>query len=88
MRFRLVLGAAASLGLAACGDKPEEASNGIAAEQGFSVENSTANDVTAIDAATADAAGMAADAEANLALDTLGNEADSNTPANASADEE
>ncbi|HVF84025.1 MAG TPA: hypothetical protein VM913_07635 [Sphingomicrobium sp.] len=81
MRFKLVIATAASLGLAACGDRQDSAGNGIAADEGFSVENSAANDVTAIDAATADSAGMAADAEANLAFTNLGNEEDGNAPA-------
>ena len=89
MRLPLVIAAALSLPLAACGDQQQEAGNGIAADQGYSVENSTANDITAIDAATADASGMAAEAEANLSLDNLGNGEDGNAPAaNTAADED
>ena len=88
MRFSLVAAAALSLGLAACGDQQQEAGNGIAADQGYSVENSAGNDLTAIDAATADASGMAADAEANLLLDNLGNGEDGNLPAANTADED
>ncbi|HVF83502.1 MAG TPA: hypothetical protein VM913_04960 [Sphingomicrobium sp.] len=86
MRSKFVIATAVAIGLAGCGDRQQDAGNGIASEQGFSVENSSANDLTAIDAATADAAGMAADAEANLALDDLGNEIDGNLPANIAAD--
>ena len=81
MRLPVLIAATLSLGLAACGDQQQEASNGIAADQGYSVENSAGNDLTAIDAATADASGMAADAEANLLPDNLGNGADGNAPA-------
>jgi hypothetical protein len=93
MRFKLAIVTAATLGIAACGERESAADNGIVSDQGFSVENSAANDVTAIDAATSDAAGMAADTEANLVLDDFGNNsADANsaqtTPANNSADDE
>jgi hypothetical protein len=87
MRFSLAAAAIFSLGLAACGDQQQEAGNGIATDQGYSVENSAGNDLTAIDAATADASGMAADAEANLLLDDLGNGEDGNLPAANTADE-
>ena len=86
MRLKLLLVSAASLSLLACGTREQSNSNGIVADEGFSIENSSANDITAIDAATADAAGMAADAEANLSLDELDNEGDGNTPAPANSD--
>lgn len=88
MRMKLVIATAVTLGLAACGDKENSAGNEVAVDQGFSTENTTANDLTAIDAATADASGMAADAEANLMLEDLGNEADGNLPANVTRSED
>lgn len=47
--------------LAACGGKEEAATNDSAADVGLAQENVIANDVTAIDAATADDSKMAAD---------------------------
>jgi hypothetical protein len=88
MRFKLVIATAAILGLAACGDRDAAAGNEVAVDQGFSTENTAANDLTAIDAATADASGMAADAEANLMLEDLGNETDGNLPANVTRNED
>lgn len=85
MKFSITTTAILVLALAACGEEKQAADNGIAADQGYSVENSAANDVTAIDAATADAAGMAADAEANLALPELENESGNNSAADAAS---
>jgi type IV secretory pathway VirB10-like protein len=58
-RPALLLGLA--LVTAACGKKEEAATNDAVAQAGLEQENVIANDVTAIDAATADDARMAAD---------------------------
>ena len=59
--MRLILfAAAATLALAACG-KNNQASQAQNADENMSAESIVANDVTAIDAVTGDAANMAAD---------------------------
>lgn len=61
---RLIL-AAALLSLAACNRK-QQAAETSGVDQPVAVETIGGNDITAIDAATNDAANMAADVEANL----------------------
>jgi len=60
MPMRLTIILATSVALAACGGKDQAATNQDAAS-GLTAEEIVANDVTAIDAVTADAANMAAD---------------------------
>ena len=72
-RSALILGLA--LLTAACGDKQPATANDAVADVGLEQEDVIANDVTAIDAATADDAKMAADVPAPLGGD-LGNTAD------------
>ena len=59
--IRFVLFAAAALSLSACGKEQAATGNGTAAEEDFTSDAIVANDITAIDAATADSANMAAD---------------------------
>ncbi|GLR47355.1 hypothetical protein [Sphingomonas astaxanthinifaciens] len=72
-RSALLLGLA--LLTAACGDKQPATANDAVADAGLEQEDVIANDVTAIDAATADDAKMAADVPAPIGGD-LGNAAD------------
>ena len=72
-RSALLLGLA--LLTAACGDKQPATANDAVADAGLEQEDVIANDVTAIDAATADDAKMAADVPAPVGGD-LGNAAD------------
>lgn len=58
----LILVAAASLAISACGTKPG-ADNAVATSDNLAAEAIIANDTTAIDAATGDAAKMAADVD-------------------------
>ena len=67
----------AALGLAACGkDRPNEANQAFS-DDDFTQSAIVANDVTAIDAATGDAANMAADLPADAILDN-GDDMDAN----------
>lgn len=68
----LVLIAIPLLALAACGDK-DQADTGRNAGAGLTAANIVANDITAIDAVTADAANMAADIDYADALANLSN---------------
>ena len=72
-----VLFAITSLALAACGKDPE-ADRGNNAGGTLTADTIVANDVTAIDAVTADAANMAADINYAEALAELNNNGDSN----------
>lgn len=58
--MRLIFLIVATLALGACG-KNNQAGQTLNADQGLTAENIVANDVTAIDAVTGDAANMAAD---------------------------
>ena len=58
----LILVAAASLAMSACGSKPG-AENAVATSDNLAAEAIIANDTTAIDAATGDAANIAADVD-------------------------
>lgn len=83
----LVLIAIATLALAACRDN-ERADTNRNAGAGLSADRIVANDVTAIDAVTADAANMAADvnyseALAELTDNSAGNAASASTNASA-----
>jgi hypothetical protein len=68
------------LALASCGSDPQAADNSAVAEESDSAATTVGNDVTAIDAATGDAANMAADV--NYTVDEL----DSNQANSASDD--
>jgi hypothetical protein len=70
----LILVAAAALGLAACGNN-DQADNTVNVDENLAAENIVSNDVTAIDAVTADAANMAADVEITNDLLDVGNNA-------------
>ena len=67
----LVVLTLAALGLAGCGSD-EQANNTVNVDQAVMSEDLNANDVTAIDAVTADAANMAADVDINFTNDMLG----------------
>jgi hypothetical protein len=69
MRAILLL-AGAALGLAACGDN-DQVENTANVDQSLSAESIVANDVTAIDAVTGDAANMAADVDINFTNEQL-----------------
>ena len=77
--IRFVLFAAAALSLSACGKEQAATGNGTAAEEDFTREAIAANDITAIDAATADSANMAADVAPDIDLNE-GAAADGNAP--------
>jgi len=81
----LILVAGTALSLAACG-RSDEAGQVQNADESLSAESIVSNDVTAIDAATGDAANMAADVDLNYG-NLLENGAGtiSNAPARASA---
>jgi len=66
--MRLILLAAAALALAACGKNNQSGQTQNAGED-MSAESIVANDVTAIDAVTGDAANMAADVPLTNALE-------------------
>lgn len=68
-----VLIAISALALAAC-NKDEQADSGTNASAGLTAENIVTNDITAIDAVTADAANMAADINYADALADLSND--------------
>ena len=61
----------AALGLAGCGSG-EQANNTVNVDQAVMSGDLAANDVTAIDAVTGDAANMAADVDINFTNDMLG----------------
>ena len=67
----LILLTVATLGLAGCGTG-EQANNTVNVDQAVMSEDLAANDVTAIDAVTGDAANMAADVDINFTNDMLG----------------
>ena len=71
----LILVAGASLAISACGTK-EESENAVAAGDNLAAEAIIANDTTAIDAATGDAANIAADVDYSVNL-TEGDDSDS-----------
>jgi hypothetical protein len=68
----LILFAGASLALSACG-KNDQAGTSQNAADGLTAEKIVANDVTAIDAVTGDAANMAADVDYNAEDNSLDN---------------
>jgi hypothetical protein len=68
----LILFAGASLALTACG-KNDQAGTSQNAADGLTAEKIVANDVTAIDAVTGDAANMAADVDYNAEDNSLDN---------------
>jgi hypothetical protein len=74
----LIIFAGASLALSACG-KSDEAGNTQNAADGLTAEKIVANDVTAIDAVTGDAANMAADMNYEELDENLGNAATTNS---------
>jgi hypothetical protein len=67
----LILVGGAALGLAACGNN-DQTDTAMNADDNLTAENIVANDVTAIDAVTADAANMAADVDINFTNEQLG----------------
>jgi hypothetical protein len=76
-----ILVTVAALSLAACG-RGDQAGQSQNADEGLSAESIVSNDVTAIDAATGDAANMAADVDLNYGnLLENGTTAMSNAPA-------
>ena len=75
-----ILIAVTALALAACGKDPQ-ADSGSNAGAGLTADNIVANDVTAIDAVTADAANMAADIDYAEALAELNDSRESNAGA-------
>jgi len=77
----LILIAGAALGLSACGNNDQK-DNNLNVDENLTAESIVSNDVTAIDAATGDAANMAADVDMNYGnLLENGTSATSNTPA-------
>ncbi|MCW3797110.1 hypothetical protein OMW55_04725 [Sphingomonas sp. BN140010] len=78
---RFALLAAAALLLSACGKEQAASGNGTAAEEDFTRDAIVANDITAIDAATADSANMAADVAPDIELTNEGDAAEGNVPA-------
>lgn len=75
--MRALILVAGALGLAACGSS-DQTGNMMNVDENLRAENIVANDVTAIDAVTADAANMAADVDINFTneqLATTGNRA-------------
>lgn len=83
MRLFILL-AGAALTLTACG-KNDQSGNNASIDDSLTAENIVANDVTAIDAVTADAANMAADVNyANELENGLDNGLNALTPANIS----
>ena len=62
---RPILAAAAALALSACGNN-DQTDNSLNIDENLTAENIVANDVTAIDAVTGDAANMAADVDINF----------------------
>jgi hypothetical protein len=71
----IILITAAALALAACG-KNDASENTQNVDQSLGADNIVANDVTAIDAVTGDAANMAADVDYNTLDNSLDNLAD------------
>jgi hypothetical protein len=71
----LFLIASAALALAACGRKDGDEAATSGAGDNLTAEAISANDTTAIDAATGEDANMAADADLNMALNELGENA-------------
>lgn len=61
---------AGALSLAACGNG-DQAGNTVNADQGLTAESIVANDITAIDAVTGQAANMAADVDINFTNEML-----------------
>ena len=72
-----------ALGLAACGSDGQTGNNAAVTEETGAAEVTAANDSTAIDAATGEAANMAADV--NYMLEDLDNESANVSAANNSA---
>ncbi|MEO7635280.1 MAG: hypothetical protein ABIS38_06505 [Sphingomicrobium sp.] len=70
----LIAAAGVTLALGACRDRGQ-ADRNAAGEASLTAENIVSNDVTAIDAVTADAANMAADVDYTDALANLSNNA-------------
>ena len=75
MRILTLALAASSLALSGCGKK-EATGNTAALDEAASAEDFTANDVTAIDAATGADANMAADVDMNFTNDEVGTGSD------------
>jgi hypothetical protein len=77
----LILIAGAALGLSACGNNDQK-DNNLNVDENLTAESIVSNDVNAIDAATGDAANMAADVDMNYGnLLENGASATSNAPA-------
>jgi hypothetical protein len=76
----LMMVAGAALAVAACGQNAA-ADNSVNADEELAVQNIIANDTTAIDAVTGDAANMAADV--NYTINDFDNADDGNASANA-----
>lgn len=83
MRPQLLI-VAATLALAGCGDKQAQQTDAGSAED-LATQNVSANDITAIDAATGYDANMAADAEINLIEPVDENEVAGNDTDNSAA---
>ena len=75
-----ILITAAALSLVACGGNPQS-ENTVDADAGLTAEHIVANDVTAIDAVTGDAANMAADVNYAEIDDLAGNDTNEQSPA-------
>ena len=80
----LALVSAASLFLAGCGGSDQQANNTVNIDQAVMSDELAANDVTAIDAVTGDAANMAADVDINF-TNAMIDKADDSAPKSDSA---
>ena len=84
MRAPFLILLAATLGLAGCGNDDQSA-NTANVDETLTAQNIVSNDVTAIDAVTADAANMAADVDFTNELENLLNNEGNATEAKAPA---
>ena len=80
MRPGLTLLAGAAIALSACGNKGEADAN-AAADTGLTADKIAANDITAIDAVTGEAANMAADVDYSNLVMNDGNQSGSSATA-------
>ena len=78
--MRTLILIAGALALAACGNN-DQTDNTQNVDENLTAENIVSNDVTAIDAVTADAANMAADVDLNFGNLGNGTEVDANSAA-------